>query len=52
MFTILKCLTHIQVYNDVISQTQQNFIIFIIVLGRHVSILMETSSLLSKDLYS
>jgi len=34
-----------------ISQTQQNFIMFIIVLGQHVSILIESSSLLNKDLY-
>ena len=27
-----------------ISQTQQNFIMFIIVLGQHVSILIESSS--------
>ena len=27
-----------------ISQTQQNFIVFIIVLGQHVSILIESSS--------
>ena len=32
------------------SQTQQNYIIFIIVLGRHVSILIETSSGPSKDI--
>ena len=31
-----------------ISQTQQNFIMFIIVLGRHVSILVESSSGTSK----
>ena len=31
-----------------ISQTQQNFIMFITVLGQHVSILIESSSGLSK----
>ena len=32
-----------------ISQTQQNFIVFIIVLGQHVSILIESSSGPSKN---
>jgi len=32
-----------------ISQTQQNFIMFIIVLGQHVSILIESSSGPSKN---
>ena len=32
-----------------ISQTQQNFIMFIIVLGQHVSIFIESSSGLSKN---
>jgi len=32
-----------------ITQTQQNFIMFIIVLGQHVSILMESSSGSSKN---
>ena len=33
-----------------VSQTQQNFIMFIIVLGRHVSILIESSSGPSKKI--
>jgi len=33
-----------------VSQTQQNFIMFIIVLGQHVSILIESSSGLSKKI--
>jgi len=43
MFAIPKCLTHINI-QLCISQTQQNFIVFIIVLGQHVSILIESSS--------
>jgi len=43
MFAIPKCLTHINIQRC-ISQTQQNFIMFIIVLGQHVSILTESSS--------
>jgi len=33
-----------------VSQTQQNFIIFVIVLGQHVSILIESSSGPSKKI--
>ena len=32
-----------------ISQTQQNFIVFVIVLGQHVSILIESSSCTPKN---
>ena len=39
LFAIPKCLTQ-----RCASQTQQNFIMFIIVLGQHVSILIESSS--------
>jgi hypothetical protein len=35
-----------------VSQTQQNFIMFIIVLGQHVSILIESSSGPSKKIDS
>jgi len=38
MFVTRKCLTHINI-QWCISQTQQNFILFIIVLGQRVSIL-------------
>jgi len=59
MFAIPKCIkkthTHTYIYTYThthtklcISQTQQNFIMFIIVLGQHVSILIESSSSPSK----
>jgi len=48
MFAIPKCLTHIYKYT-MMYQTQQNFIMFIIVLGQHVSIPIESSSGPSKN---
>jgi len=45
MFAIPKCLTHMGINIQwCVSQTQQNFITFIIVLGQYVSILTESSS--------
>ena len=43
MFAIPKCLKHINM-QWCVSQTQQNFIMFIIVLGQQVSFLTESSS--------
>ena len=40
----MKSKIYIYIYKRCISQTQQNFIMFIIVLGQHVSILTESSS--------
>jgi len=44
MFAIPKCLTHIQIYNDVSVKRNKTFIMFIIVLEQHFSILTESSS--------
>jgi len=51
----IETITHARCKSDYIniqwciSQTQQNFIMFIIVLGQHVSILIESSSDPSKN---
>jgi len=49
MFAIAKCFTYINI-QWCVSQTQQNFIMFIVALGQHVSILIESSSGLSKKI--
>jgi len=49
IFAIPKCLTHINIQWSII-QTEQNIILFIIVLGQHVSILIESSSGPSKKI--
>ena len=49
MFAIPKCLTHMYKYK-MMSQSNTNIIMFIIVLGQHVSILIESLSDPSKKI--